>query len=147
MSEEMKEVTKIEETPNEIGTSIEDTDTDIDLLRRNQYQNEFIASHKGNFISICNKILDFLLDIKDRQDIKEDEVITPLVLAAIDSLLESVELIKRKLSLDAPLSDEEVSTLLLACMYVSVDFQNKINDFTSAKQILDSFIQKLNMKI
>ena len=145
MSEEMKEVTKIEETPNEIGTSIENTD--IDLLRRNQYQNKFISEHKGNFIQICNKILDFLLDIKDRQDIKEDGNITTLDMAAIDSLLESVELIKRKLNLDAPLSDEEVSTLLLAGMYVSVDFQNKINDFTSAKQILYSFIQKLNMKI
>lgn len=145
MSEELKEVNEVEETPNEIGENIEDDD--LGLLRRNQYQNKFIADHKGNFVSICNKVLDFLLDVKDRQDIKADDKISGLDLAAIDSLMESIELIKRKLNLGAPLSDFEVSSLLLACMYVSVDFQNKINDFTSAKAILDSFIKKLNMKI
>ena len=125
---------------------IEETE-DLGLLRRNQYQNKFIKEHKDNFIQICNKVLDFLLDIKDRQDIKKDEEITELDMAAINSLMEVIELIKKKINLDAPLSDAEVSSLLLACMYVSVDFENKINDFTSAKQILDSFIKKLNMKI
>lgn len=120
------------------------TDEKLQDMKNIQFQNKFISEHKQEFFSVCNKILDFLYT-EEEVDIKRDE---PLYedISVIKNTSKDFELIRKKIHNNAPLSQGEISALLVACQYTATDLARLSKQFNKASQELEGFIKTLTFQ-
>ena len=115
---------------------------EIQKLKSNQDRNKFIADRKNPFISVCNKILDFGYDARDRNEIKR--FLTTEELNQVLDFNKEIELIRKKLQQDAPLEDMEIVRLILSMQYVKTDLERIAEDYVQAANTLKSYIEILS---
>ena len=115
---------------------------EIQKLKSNQDRNKFIADRKNSFISVCNKILDFGYDARDRNEIKR--FLTTEELDQILDFNKEIELIRKKLQQDAPLEDMDIVRLILSMQYVKTDLEHIAEDYIQAANTLKSYIEILS---
>lgn len=120
------------------------TTKDIEALKKNQFQNNFIKEHKDVFFSVCNKILDFLYT-EEEIDPKRDN---PLYsdLSVIKNTASDFEMTRKKIHESAPLSEAEIVHLTLASQYACADMKRLSEDFLKASQELDEYIKTLTFQ-
>lgn len=114
----------------------------LEELKTNQGRNTFIKNRQSSFVSLCNKILDFLYDARDREEKKH--FLSKTELEDVTSFAEEIENIRKKIQMSAPLEDIEIVRLLLCAQFVKADLERLIKEYTSAVEILDSYIKILN---
>lgn len=120
------------------------TDEQLKTLEEVQFQNKFISEHKDIFFSICNKILDFLYT-EEEIDSKRDEPMYEDI-SVIKSSSKDFELIRKKVRNEAPLSQGEIATLLVASQYVCADMARLAIQYDSASKELRSYIKTLTFQ-
>jgi len=114
---------------------------EVEVLRRNQFQNKFIADRKDTFVSICNKVLDYCYDAKDRNEIKSE--LSSEALGNIDSILEDLESIRKKIQIEALLADEEITRIILCCQLLAKEFMVNAENYTQGANTLNGYIKFL----
>lgn len=120
------------------------TDEKLQDMKNLQFQNNFIAEHNTDFFSICNKILDFLyteeeIDSKRGTPLYED-------ISVIKNTSQDFEMIRKKIHNKAPLSQGEISALLVATQYVCTDLARLSNQFAAASKELEGYIKTLTFQ-
>ena len=114
---------------------------EVEILRRNQFQNKFITDRKDTFISICNKVLDYCYDAKDRNEIKSE--LSSEALDNIDSILEDLESIRKKIQIEALLADEEITRIILCCQLLAREFMTNAENYIQGANSLNGYIEFL----
>jgi Asp-tRNA(Asn)/Glu-tRNA(Gln) amidotransferase C subunit len=120
------------------------TDEQLKTLEEVQFQNKFISEHKDIFFSVCNKILDFLYT-EEEVDSKRDEPMYEDI-SVIKNSSKDFELIRKKVKNEAPLSQGEIASLLVASQYVCTDMARLATQFASASKELESYIKTLTFQ-
>jgi len=114
---------------------------EVEVLRRNQFQNKFITDRKDTFVSICNKVLDYCYDAKDRNEIKSE--LSSEALDNIDSILEDLESIRKKIQIEALLADEEITRIILCCQLLAKEFMANAENYIQGANSLNGYIEFL----
>ena len=114
---------------------------EVEVLRRNQFQNKFITDRKDTFVSICNKVLDYCYDAKDRNEIKSE--LSSEALDNIDSILEDLESIRKKIQIEALLADEEITRIILCCQLLAREFMANAENYIQGANSLNGYIEFL----
>jgi hypothetical protein len=120
------------------------TDEQLKTLEEVQFQNNFISEHKDVFFSVCNKILDFLYT-EEEVDSKRDKPMYEDI-SVIKNSSKDFELIRKKVKNEAPLSQGEIASLLVASQYVCTDMARLATQFANASKELESFIKTLTFQ-
>lgn len=120
------------------------TDEKLQDMKNLQFQNKFIAEHNKEFFSICNKILDFLyteeeVDSKRKKPLYED-------ISVIKNTSKDFEMIRKKIHNKAPLSQGEISALLVASQYVCTDLSRLSEQYAKASKELEGYIKSLTFQ-
>ena len=120
------------------------TDEQLKTLEEVQFQNKFISEHKDVFFSVCNKILDFLYT-EEEVDSKRDEPMYEDI-SVITDTAKDYELIRAKIHRDAPLSQGEIASLLVASQYACTDMARLATQFAAASKELECHIKTLTFQ-
>lgn len=120
------------------------TDEQLKTLEEVQFQNKFISDHKDVFFSVCNKILDFLYT-EEEVDSKRDKPMYEDVSVIKDSS-KDFEMIRKKVKNEAPLSQGEIASLLVASQYACTDMARLAIQFSAASRELEEYIKTLTFQ-
>ena len=120
------------------------TDEQLKTLEEVQFQNKFISDHKDVFFSVCNKILDFLYT-EEEVDSKRDKPMYEDI-SVVKDTSKDFELIRKKVQNDAPLSQGEIASLLVASQYACTDMARLAAQFTEASKELEGYIKTLTFQ-
>ena len=120
------------------------TDEQLKTLEEVQFQNKFISDHKDVFFSVCNKILDFLYT-EEEVDSKRDKPMYEDVSVIKDSS-KDFEMIRKKVKNEAPLSQGEIASLLVASKYACTDMARLAIQFSAASRELEEYIKTLTFQ-
>lgn len=120
------------------------TDEQLKTLEEVQFQNKFISDHKDVFFSVCNKILDFLYT-EEEVDSKRDKPMYEDI-SVVKDTSKDFELIRKKVQNNAPLSQGEIASLLVASQYACTDMARLATQFTEASKELEGYIKTLTFQ-
>jgi Asp-tRNA(Asn)/Glu-tRNA(Gln) amidotransferase C subunit len=120
------------------------TDEQLKTLEEVQFQNKFISDHKDAFFSVCNKILDFLYT-EEEVDSKRDKPMYEDI-SVVKDTSKDFELIRKKVQNEAPLSQGEIASLLVASQYACTDMARLATQFTEASKELEGYIKTLTFQ-